>query len=54
MVLGGEVEPGDNVLVDADDNELHFDVEKGGASQEVTAWSEESEQALTPEHAAAR
>jgi ATP-dependent Clp protease ATP-binding subunit ClpC len=54
MVLSGEAEPGDKVLVEADGHELKFDVEKGGASQEVTAWSEESEEALTPEHAAAR
>jgi ATP-dependent Clp protease ATP-binding subunit ClpC len=54
MVLGGEVEPGDKVLVEADRNTLRFDVAKGGASQEVTAWSEESEAARTPEPAAAR
>jgi ATP-dependent Clp protease ATP-binding subunit ClpC len=54
MVLSGEAEPGDKVLVEADGHELKFDVEKGGASEEVTAWSEESEEALTPEHAAAR
>jgi ATP-dependent Clp protease ATP-binding subunit ClpC len=54
MVLSGEAEPGDKVLVEADGHELKFDVEKGGASEEVTAWSEESEEALTPEHAATR
>jgi len=54
MVLSGEAEPGDKVLVEADGHELKFDVERGGASQEVTAWSEGSEEALTPEHAAAR
>jgi hypothetical protein len=54
MVLSGEAEPGDKVLVEADGHELKFDVEKGAASQEVTPWSEESEEALTPEHAAAR
>jgi ATP-dependent Clp protease ATP-binding subunit ClpC len=54
MVLSGEAEPGDKVLVEADGNELKFDVEKGGASQKVTDWSEESEEAPTPEHAAAR
>jgi ATP-dependent Clp protease ATP-binding subunit ClpC len=45
MVLGGDVEPGDKVLVEADGDELKFDVEKGGASQEVAAWSEEREAA---------
>jgi ATP-dependent Clp protease ATP-binding subunit ClpC len=54
MVLSGEVEPGDKVQVEADGNELKVDVERGAASQEVTGWSEESEAAPTPEHAAAR
>ncbi len=54
MVLSGEIEPGDKVHVEADGNELKFDVAKGAASQEVTAWSEESEAAQTPEPAAAR
>jgi ATP-dependent Clp protease ATP-binding subunit ClpC len=54
MVLSGEVEPGDKVHVEADGNELRFDVGKGEASQEVTAWSEESEAARTQEPAAAR
>jgi ATP-dependent Clp protease ATP-binding subunit ClpC len=54
LVLSGEVEPGDKVLVEADGHELKFDVEKGGASQEVAAWSEGSEEALTPVRAAAR
>jgi ATP-dependent Clp protease ATP-binding subunit ClpC len=54
MVLSGEVEPGDKVQVEADGDELKFDVERGAASQEVTGWSEESEAAPTPEHAAAR
>jgi len=54
MVLSGEVEPGDKVQVEADGDELKFDVERGAASQEVTAWSEESEAAQTPEPAAAR
>jgi hypothetical protein len=42
------------VQVEADGDELKFDVERGAASQEVTAWSEESEAAQTPEPAAAR
>jgi ATP-dependent Clp protease ATP-binding subunit ClpC len=54
MVLSGEVEPGDKVQVEADRDDLKFDVERGAASQEVTAWSEESEAAQTPEPAAAR
>jgi ATP-dependent Clp protease ATP-binding subunit ClpC len=54
MVLSGEVEPGDKVQVEADGDKLKFDVERGAASQEVTAWSEESEAAQTPEPAAAR
>jgi ATP-dependent Clp protease ATP-binding subunit ClpC len=54
MVLSGEVEPGDKVQVEADGDELKFDVERGAASQEVTGWSEQSEAAPTPEHAAAR
>jgi hypothetical protein len=38
------VEMGDErLLVEADGDELRFDVEKGGASQEVAAWSEERE-----------
>jgi ATP-dependent Clp protease ATP-binding subunit ClpC len=54
MVLSGEVEPGDKVQVEADGGELKFDVERGAASQEVTAWSKESEAAQTPEPATAR
>jgi len=54
MVLSGEVEPGDKVRVDADGDDLSFAVEKGGASQEVAAWSEEQEAERTPEPAAAR
>lgn len=53
-LLSGEVEPGDKVHVEADGNELRFDVGKGEASQEVTAWSEESEAVQTPEPTAAR
>jgi ATP-dependent Clp protease ATP-binding subunit ClpC len=54
MVLSGEVEPGDKVQVEADGDDLKFDVERGAASQEVTGWSEESEAAQTAEHAAVR
>jgi ATP-dependent Clp protease ATP-binding subunit ClpC len=54
MVLSGEVEPGDKVQVEADGDELKFDVERGAASQEVSGWSEESEAPQTPEHATAR
>jgi ATP-dependent Clp protease ATP-binding subunit ClpC len=54
MVLSGEIEPGDKVHVEADGSRLKFDVGKGEASQEVTAWSEDSEAAQTPEPAAAR
>jgi ATP-dependent Clp protease ATP-binding subunit ClpC len=52
MVLSGEVEPGDKARVDADGDELKFDVEKGAASQEVSGWSEESAAAQTREPAA--
>jgi len=54
MVLSGEIEPGDKVHVEADGSRLKFDVGKGEASHEVTAWSEDSEAAQTPEPAAAR
>ena len=40
--------------VEADSDELKFDVERGAASQEVSGWSEESEAAQTREHTAAR
>jgi ATP-dependent Clp protease ATP-binding subunit ClpC len=52
MVLSGEVEPGDKVLVEADGDTLKFDVERGGASQEVAAWSEEQEPERTRGEAA--
>jgi ATP-dependent Clp protease ATP-binding subunit ClpC len=54
MVLSGEVEPGDKVQIEADGDELKFDVERGAASQEVTGWSEESESAQAAEHAGVR
>ena len=34
LVLGGGVEPGDRVIVDALEGELHFEVESGGAERE--------------------
>src|SRR3989475_421677 len=46
MVLSGEVEAGDKILVEADGDELKFDVEKGAAS--------ESAEARAPEATAAR
>ncbi|MDX6408594.1 MAG: ATP-dependent Clp protease ATP-binding subunit ClpC, partial [Gaiellaceae bacterium] len=54
LVLGGGIEPGDKVRVQADGDDLTFDVEKGAASKEVSDWSEESAAAQTPEPAAAR
>ena len=33
MVLDGSLEPGDEVVVDRDGEELRFDVEKGAASE---------------------
>jgi ATP-dependent Clp protease ATP-binding subunit ClpC len=43
MVLGGELEPGSTVTVDAADGKLRFDVEQGEASA----------RARTPEHVSA-
>jgi len=42
MVLGGAIEPGDRVTVDAVEGELHFDVDSGAAaeSEKVTDWQE--------------
>ena len=54
MVLGDDVEPGDKVLVEADGDELKFDVQKGGASQEVATWPEEREPERAPEQAGVR
>ena len=54
QVLGGEIEPGDKVRVDAEGEDLKFDVEKGAASQEVTDLSEESAAERTPEPTAAQ
>jgi ATP-dependent Clp protease ATP-binding subunit ClpC len=36
QVLSGEIEPADKVLVDAEGDDLKFEVEKGAASQEVS------------------
>ena len=49
-MLSGEIEPGDKVRVDVADDDLKFDVEKGGASREVADWVEASpaSQALEP------
>jgi ATP-dependent Clp protease ATP-binding subunit ClpC len=44
MVLGGSVEPGDKVVVDAEGDELNFEVESGGA-QISDVEQEEAEQA---------
>jgi ATP-dependent Clp protease ATP-binding subunit ClpC len=54
QVLSGEIEPGDKVRVDAEGDDLNFDVEKGAASQEVTGWSEESAATNELEPTAAR
>jgi ATP-dependent Clp protease ATP-binding subunit ClpC len=54
QVLSGEIEPGDKVRVDAEGDDLKFDVEKGAASQEVTDFSEESLAEQMPEPTAAR
>ena len=43
MVLGGAVQPGDRIRVDALENELHFDVE----TQEASAPTEERQPAGT-------
>jgi ATP-dependent Clp protease ATP-binding subunit ClpC len=53
MVLNGEIEPGDKARVDADGDELKFEVEKGAAAEDVTDWSRESA-AQMPEPTAAR
>jgi ATP-dependent Clp protease ATP-binding subunit ClpC len=36
QVLSGEIEPADKVLVDAEGDDLKFEVEKGAAPQEVS------------------
>jgi ATP-dependent Clp protease ATP-binding subunit ClpC len=54
MLLSGDVEPGDRVTVHVAEGDLHFEVERGAASEEVTAWSEEAEEAQTPENIPAR
>jgi ATP-dependent Clp protease ATP-binding subunit ClpC len=54
MLLNGDVEPGDSVTVGVTKGDLHFDVERGGALEEVSDWSEEAEEAKTPTSTAAR
>ena len=54
MLLNGDVEPGDRVTVGVTKGDLHFDVERGGAREEVSDWSEEAEEAKTPTSTAAR
>jgi ATP-dependent Clp protease ATP-binding subunit ClpC len=41
-LLGDEIEPGDRVTVDAVENELRFDIDRGGARDEVTDLSREA------------
>ncbi len=51
LVLGGSVEPGDKVAVSASGDDLHFDVETGGAAELLQAEDEEQRQeepAATP------
>src|SRR5580765_1101496 len=54
MLLNGDVEPGDRVTVGVTNGDLHFDVDRGGAREEVSDWSEEAEEAKTPNSTAAR
>ena len=54
LVLSGEVEPGDRVVVDVVGDDLDFKVAKGGASEEVADWSEDEEATETREKAQAR
>jgi ATP-dependent Clp protease ATP-binding subunit ClpC len=50
LVLGGSVEPGDKVAVSATGDDLHFDVETGGAAELLQADEEQrqEEPAATP------
>ncbi len=51
LLLGGSVEPGDKVAVSASGDDLHFDVETGGAAELLQAEDEEQRQeepAATP------
>jgi ATP-dependent Clp protease ATP-binding subunit ClpC len=51
LVLGGSVEPGDKVVVSVSGDDLHFDVETGGAAELLQAEDEEQRQeepAATP------
>ena len=54
MLLNGDVEPGDRVTVGVTKGDLQFEVERGGAREEVSDWSEEAEEAKTPTSTAAR
>jgi hypothetical protein len=54
MLLSGDIEPGDRVTVGETKGDLHFDVERDGAREEVSDWSEEAEEAKTPKSTAAR
>jgi hypothetical protein len=54
MLLNGDIEPGDRVTVGVTQGDLHFDVERGAAREEVSDWSEEAEEAKTPKSTAAR
>lgn len=54
MLLNGDVEPGDRVTVGVTEGDLQFEVERGGAREEVSDWSEEAEEARAPKSKAAR
>jgi ribosomal 50S subunit-recycling heat shock protein len=54
MLLSGDIEPGDRVTVDVTEGDLQFEVERGGAREEVSDWSDEAEEAKTPKSTAAR
>ena len=48
MVLGGSVQPGDEVIVGVADDELSFETESGGAQELVEPGDREQEPAATP------
>jgi ATP-dependent Clp protease ATP-binding subunit ClpC len=48
MLLGGSVQPGDKVLVDVRDDDLHFEIESGGAKELVEAEERAEEPAGAP------
>ena len=54
MLLNGDIEPGDRVTVGVSKDDLQFDVERGGAREEVSDWSAEAEEAETSKSTAAR